>query len=142
LWGGLTAGILDIGAVYAYWSTYGATLAGIFQAIAGSLLGKAAYEGGNTAALLGLVLHFGVSFAFAATYVGISGRVSALKAHPILYGPVYGLIAYFIMTFVIVPLSRADFGSDPTPVRIAISLFIHLFLFGLPIALAASRVDR
>lgn len=38
-----------------------------------------------------------------------------------------------------VPLSRADFG-EPTPVRMAISIGIHVFLFGLPIALVASRI--
>jgi hypothetical protein len=56
-------------------------------------------------------------------------------------GLAYGLIAYVIMTFGVVPLSRADFGSWAPPlVNLAASLFIHLFLFGLPIALAASRI--
>lgn len=139
LWGGLVAGCLDLGAVFTYWATQGTTPIGILQAIAMSLMGPAAFQGGYLAALLGLVLHFGVSFAFAGVYVVAAMRFPVLKSRPFIFGLIYGLIAYLVMSKVVVPLSRADYGTG-TPLQISISLFIHLVLFGLPIALAASRM--
>lgn len=138
-WGGLVAGILDIAAVLAYWLPHGATTAGIFQAIASSLMGPAAYEAGSASVALGAFLHFAVSFVFAAAWVGASVRLAILRVRPVICGMAYGLLAWIIMTHIVVPLSRADFGES-TPVRMAISIAIHVFLFGLPIALAASLI--
>jgi len=141
LWGGLAAGVLDIAAVFAFWLGKDIGPLAILQSIATSVLGREAFELGALAVLVGACLHFAVSFVFAATYVAASSRVHVLRSRPAISGVAYGLIAYVIMTFVVVPLSRADFGSwPPPPVNLAASLFIHLFLFGLPIALVASRI--
>lgn len=143
LWGGLAAAVLDIGAVFAYWATQGAGPAGILKAIATSLMGPAAHESGFAAVILGLLLHFFVSYIFAAAYVAAAIRMPLLITRPILCGLAYGVIAKVVMSEVVVPLSRATFGGgDPTLLQSAISWFIHLVLFGLPIALAASRIRR
>jgi hypothetical protein len=117
---------------------------GILQAIASSVMGLAAYEPVNAgvAVPLGLGLHFFISYMFAAAYVYAAGRVPVLLTRPVLCGLAYGVVAYVVMTFVVVPLSRANFGGPADAWRLAQSLFIHLFLFGLPIALAASRTRR
>ncbi|NZA25455.1 hypothetical protein H0E84_03590 [Luteimonas sp. SJ-92] len=143
-WGGLIAGILDIGAVCAYWwFEAGVPPGAIFQSIASALMGAAAFGGGSPAVLLGVVLHFAVSFAFAGAYAFAGLRVRALVVRPVLYGIAYGLLAHLIMSRIVVPLSRAEFGGGtPTPKEFAASMFIHLFLFGLPIALVASRMRR
>lgn len=142
-WGGLAAGILDLGAVLAFWAAHGAMPEGILRAIASAVLGPAAFEGGAFAPLLGLLLHFGVSFAFAAAYVAAALRATILRSRFVLAGLAWGIVAYVVMTFVVVPLSRADFGPWPPPaLNLAASLFIHLVLFGVPIAWAASRLRR
>lgn len=142
-WGGLVAGILDIAAVFLFWAFKGVSPVAILQSIASALLGPSASESGGAGALLGLVLHFAVSFAFAAGYVVASARALVLRARFVPFGLGYGLLAYAIMTFVVVPLSRAQFGAWPPPLlNLAASLFIHLVLFGLPIAWAASRIRR
>jgi len=143
-WGGLAAGILDLAAVVAFWVVRDVPPTAILRSIASALLGPAAAGGGTGAAALGLLLHFAVSFAFAAAYVVVSSRAPVLRARPIAGGVAYGLVAYVIMTFVVVPLSRATFDGawPPPPVNLAASLFIHLFLFGLPIAWAASHIGR
>jgi len=139
--GGLVAGVLDISAVFGFWAVRGLPFDRILQSIASSLLGREAYALGAAAAALGLALHFAVSFTFAAAYVAVSSRVRALRTRPVVFGLAYGALAYVIMTFVVVPLSRAEFGDWPPPaINLAASLFIHLVLFGLPIALAASRI--
>ncbi len=142
LWGGLAAGILDIGMVFAIWAAEGVAPADILRAIASALMDTAAYQGGTPAALLGLFLHFLVSFVFAAAYVIVAGRLSILLTRPVLCGLVYGLIAYVVMVYVVVPLSLANFGPPASGLRMAQSLFVHTFLFGLPIALVASRIRR
>lgn len=142
-WGGLAAAVLDIGAVFAYWATQGVGPVGILQAIASSLMGPAAHEGGYGAAALGLFLHIFVSYVFAAAYVAAASRAPVLITRPVLCGLAYGVIAKVVMAEVVVPLSRATFGGgDPTLLQSAISWFIHLVLFGLPIALAANRIRR
>lgn len=140
-WGGLVAGVLDIAAVFAFWAVKGVAPTVILQSIATSVLGREAFELGASTVLLGAFLHFAVSYVFAAAYVLASLRARVLRSRPVTFGIAYGVVAYVIMTFVVVPLSRAEFGSWPPPlINLAASVFIHLFLFGLPIALAASRI--
>lgn len=139
--GGLVAGVLDLAAVFAFWAVKGVAPASILQSIATSVLGREAFALGAPAVLLGFFLHFAVSFVFSAAYVVVSSRAHVLRSRPIISGVAYGAVAYVIMTFIVVPLSRAEFGGWPPPlVNLAASIFIHLFLFGLPIALAASRI--
>lgn len=140
--GALAAGLLDIAAVFTFWALRGVAPTAILQSIASSVLGADAFSLGFSAAMLGLLLHFTVSFVFAAAYVAVSAWLTMLRTRPWLFGIAYGALAYVIMTFLVVPLSRAEFGQSwpPPPVNLAASVFIHLFLFGLPIALAASRI--
>jgi uncharacterized membrane protein YagU involved in acid resistance len=141
VWGAALAGALDIAAVFAFWAMRDVAPATVLQSIASAVLGRAAYEQGPGAAALGLALHFAVSLTFAAAYVVASGRVRVLRSRPAVFGLAYGALAYVIMTFVVVPLSLMDARPWPPPlVNLAASIFIHLFLFGLPIALVASRI--
>lgn len=143
LWGGLAAGVLDLAAVLAFWAAHGVAPVAILQSIASSLLGAQAFGGGLGAAALGLFLHFFVSFVFAGAYVAFSAWGLVMRAHPVVFGLLYGLVAAWVMTYAVVPLSRAGFGdAPPSIVNLSASLFIHLVLFGLPIALAASRIRR
>lgn len=142
-WGAIIAGLLDIAAVFAFWAAKGVSPIAILQSIASALLGPAAFDLGGPAALLGLFLHFAVSFTFAAAYVLAAVRVPALRVRYVLFGLGYGFGAHLVMSFIVVPLTRANFGSWPPPLlNYAASLFIHLVLFGLPIAWAASRMRR
>ncbi len=142
IWATLLAGVLDIGSVFAYWFLQGAPPDAILRSIATSVLGAAANEGGVAAAALGLLLHFFVSFVFAAAYVLAALRAPVLRQRPILFGLLYGALAYVIMVFGVVPASLATFGRSwpPPPEQLAVSVGIHLFLFGLPIALVTSRM--
>jgi hypothetical protein len=135
------AGTLDILAAFAVWAARGVGPATILQSIASGVQGGAAYAGGALSAALGAFLHFVTSFVFAAGYVAVSSRTVAVTVHPILFGLLYGLIVHWIMSEIVVPLSRAELGSaPPSAASYALTLLIHGFLFGLPIALAASRV--
>lgn len=143
LWGGLAAGLLDLLLIFAIWDTFeNVPPVVILQAIATAFMGDAAYQAGNPAALLGLVLHFFVSLCFAAVYVIVAGRIALLKTYPFIFGPVYGIIAYLVMTYIVVPLSLATFGRPETLFDLARSVLMHMFIFAPPIAWAASRIRR
>jgi uncharacterized membrane protein YagU involved in acid resistance len=143
LWGGFAAGFIDLMAIFLIWQTVeNIPPVVILRAVATAFMGDAAYRAGMPSALLGLALHFFVSLCFAAAYVIASGRLSLLRTRPFLCGPVYGIIAYVFMTYVVVPLSFATFGRPETLPDLARSLLMHMFLFGLPIALVASRIRR
>lgn len=139
--GGLLAGALDITYACLFWAIK-ADLppTRIFQSVAAGLLGKASFEGGAATAALGLFLHFFIACTMALTYYLVSRRWTVLVRRPVPLGIAYGLLLYVIMNFVVVPLSAANSGSrDPT--WIALTVAVHAFLIGLPIALFSRRAS-
>ncbi len=113
----------------------------IFQSIAAGLLGRAAFTGGIAAACLGAALHFFIACAIVTTYYALSGRWPWLIGRPLLYGAIYGVAVYAIMTFIVVPLSAAG-GGVPSPAVAANGLSIHILGVGIPSALFARAARR
>lgn len=137
--GGLIAGTLDITYAWVFWATKaGITPPRIFQSVAAGLLGDASFEGGAATATLGLFLHYVIATSMSATYYLVATRLPLLRAKPVLCGAAYGLLCYAIMNYVVVPLSAAGGGSRD-PLWIGLSLLVHAFFIGVPIALCASR---
>jgi uncharacterized membrane protein YagU involved in acid resistance len=60
----------------------------------------------------------------------------------VLAGLLYGICVYFVMNFVVLPLSAFPTQMTYTPVRMAINIVAHMVLFGLPIALATRTASR
>ena len=137
--GGLLAGALDITWACLYWAQEADVApTRIFQSVAAGLLGEASYEGGATSAALGLLLHFFIACTMAVAYYLAARRLPALARRPIPFGIAYGLLLYVVMNYVVVPLSAAGAGSrDPT--WIALTVAVHAFLVGIPIAWFAGR---
>ena len=60
-----------------------------------------------------------------------------LRRRPFLTGPLFGLVAYGVMNYIVIPLSAAASGGTP-PVPVLLNgLLIHAFGVGLPAALFA-----
>lgn len=138
--GGLTAGALDIG--YAILMTYanGRDPSNMLRAIAGGLFGPDAFQGGAPMAATGLALHFLMTLLMAAIFVAaIRAGLSSIRNYPLLSGPLYGSGIYLVMQQVVLPLSRLPL-PDPRPPINFLDLAVHMFLVGLPIALAAQRL--
>lgn len=137
--GGLVAGTLDIFYACAFWALRaGVPPRRIFQSVAAGLLGPASFAGGARTAALGLALHFFIATSMSVTYYVIASRYVALHRRPALYGASYGLLLYGIMNQVVVPLSAAAPGSTDR-LWVTLSIAVHMFLIGVPIALAARR---
>jgi hypothetical protein len=137
LYGGLVVGILDgLFALIFYGLILGAQPLRIFQSITAGLLGRAAYEGGTQTFLLGLLLHFVVATGIAAVYYVASLKLPFLIRHAVVCGLIYGMIAYLVMNYVVIPLSAI--GPRPFSLRLFVPAFIgHAVLVGLPVALLA-----
>jgi hypothetical protein len=139
LYGGLVVGILDgLFALIFYGTILGVPRLRIFQSVASGLLGRAAYEGGTKTFLLGVLLHFVVATCIAAVYYVASLKLPVLIRRAVVCGLIYGLLAYLVMNYVVIPLSAI--GLRPFSFRAFLPAFIaHAFLVGLPVALLARR---
>jgi hypothetical protein len=88
---------------------YHSTVTRLFQGVASVLLGARAFDEGTPAAAVGLMMHFGVAFAWSAVFVALAplpwvrrlvhSRFGVLKAAS-LYGP----FIWTVMSVVIIPL--------------------------------------
>jgi hypothetical protein len=141
--GGSIAATLDIiyAIVYSWLRARVAPIV-IMQSVASGLIGRKAYEGGAAAALLGLVLHYSMAFIIAAIFWLASRRLKFMTERAVLAGFLFGICVYFVMNFVVLPLSAFPTSMTYTPVRMAINIVAHMLLFGLPIALAARAASR
>jgi uncharacterized membrane protein YagU involved in acid resistance len=138
--GGVLAGAGDITyAIATYYFAYDVPPIRIFQSVAGGWVGReAARAGGMDTALLGAITHFTFTTMFAAAYVLVSFVWRDLLRKPFQWGPLYGAWLYFMMNFIVVPNSALGWPKKMPPPEIWWSgLAVHMFLVGLPIALAA-----
>jgi len=161
--GGLIAGALDITYAFVVYGplSYQMSPVQILQSVAAGWVGHdAASARGLSTAVLGFATHFMMAIAMAAVFVLSSRRVQALNRSPLIWGFLYGLGLYAVMTYVVVPLSAAHpsqhFATDLREVlsRLQVSfsslrphdrwqllgtLFTHTAFVGMPIALMSQR---
>jgi uncharacterized membrane protein YagU involved in acid resistance len=135
----LVAGALDIGYAIGVSALRGATPTKVLQSVASGLLGKASYDGGAATALLGFALHFAMMALIVLAYFVLSRRFRALGASPWLTGPLYGLLVFCVMNYVVVPLSAIGHVFQRQPLMLAGELFSHVVFVGLSIALIVGR---
>jgi hypothetical protein len=145
LYGTLVVGTLDaLDAIVFFGLRSGATPVRIFQGIASGWLGRASSSYGMASVALGVATHYFIAFGIVTTYFVVSRRMRVLTQHPIRCGIVYGLIAYFVMNRVVIPLSAIGSASWPVLPVLANGLLIHAFGIGIPSAVFAtlSSADR
>ncbi len=140
--GGSIAGTLDILFAIAFAAANGMAPAQLLQTVASGILGNDAYAGGWPAAALGLAAHFLLSYLWAALFVVAATRVRKLSARPVLAGAAFGVLVFFAMRLVVLPLSAFPHPVSFKPLSAGLDLLSHMFLFGLPIALAAAKAIR
>jgi uncharacterized membrane protein YagU involved in acid resistance len=135
---GIAAAAIEMVFVLPIQNFLGASPLVVFQSIASGALGKAAFQEGLAAAALGLGIHLFVSLVAAGLYVLAAQRWPALLRRAAVCGMAYGVLVYLIMTFVVVPLSAIGFRPPRSLILMLTSLAVHVFAFGLPIALIVS----
>lgn len=141
---GLLAGLLDMVWVCTLWGSMGVMPKRIFQAVASGWLGNdAAVAGGWGTALLGAASHFGITVAMAGAYYLAARRLPVLARRPVLCGALYGIVLWFVMIHIVVPLSAAPADqSAPWAWVVWANIAAHMFLVGVPCALGAKWALR
>jgi hypothetical protein len=117
---------------------YGSTFTALWQGVASTLMGRAAFDGGTRNVLLGLALHFSVAFGWSAVFLFIVSRAGWVRA--LLYSrfgvvkvaAIYGPCVWLIMSLVIIPLITHR-GLPTLTYRWWIQLFGHFPFVGIPI---------
>jgi hypothetical protein len=134
--GGLIAGAIDIGAASLISAR---SPAFIMQAIAGGLLGKASFGGGIATVILGAVLQEIMGVLIAAIYVVALKSLPGMLRRWIASGLAYGVVVFFVMNYVVVPLSAWKSAPHFTSAKFAANMAAML-LFGLIVAFFARRL--
>lgn len=143
--GGLFIGIFDLLFAFTFYGLIlGVPSLRIFQSVAAGVLGRpAAIAGGVRTFMLGIVLHFVVATCVATVYFLATQILQVLVRQAIVSGLIYGVVVYFGMKFIVIPLSAI--GQRPPLPRFSIlvtELIGHAVLVGLPVALLARRSAR
>ena len=141
---GLIAGTMDITAacVVAYLRA-GVTPLRVMKYIASGLLGPTALAGGAGTAVLGTILHYIIATGAATVFYFASRKIRFMTEYPLLSGPLYAVLVYIFMNFLVVPLSQVP--KRPVPVPLSshiIQCLILVFCIGLPIAFIVRRGTR
>ena len=135
----LLAGTLDITtAILYYVGPSSSRAARLLQGIASGVLGASAFAGGSATALLGLTLHYLIALIWTLVFVAAFRTFGRLRRNLVLTGIAYGIIVWFVMNLVVLPLSnvsRAPFH----PRAAAIAAIILILCIGLPISLVIGR---
>ena len=137
LLGGIVAGTLDIGAACLI---TGRDPIFILQTIAGGLLAKRAHSGGIPTAALGLALQELMGILIAGIYAVAATALPNLRRRWLVGGPAYGVIIFFVMNYVVVPLSAWKHHPHFSASTFAANMAAML-LFGLIIAWFARRAS-
>ena len=140
--GGLLIGLFDLMFAFTFYGfILGVPLLRIFQTVAAGVLGRPrSYAGGVRTFLLGIVLHFVVATCIATVYFLATLVLPVLIRHPVVSGLIYGVVAYFGMKYLVLPLSAiGQRGTLPRLPILLTELIGHALLVGLPVALLAQR---
>jgi hypothetical protein len=138
--GALVIGTLDIVYAMIFWHFKAAVPpTRILQSVAAGIYGKASFTSGARTAAIGAALHYFISLCIVLVYWLASKRFRLLTERPILYGAIYGVLVYFVMNYVVIPLSATQRGKFLFS-WVALTIVVHAFLIGVPAALSARAV--
>ena len=141
--GGLVAGALDIAFAVSFAAYNGTAPVQLLQIVASGAFGKAALGGGVPMAAFGLAAHFGLSVAWAGVYLLLARSMPQFVVrHAVVAGVAFGILVFLAMRLVVLPLSAFPFPVRFRPLATFLDLLSHMFLFGVPIALAIRKAIR
>jgi len=96
-------------------------------------MGKPSFYGDLYSAALGLVLQWAMSLLIAAIYILAAARIPLLDRHWVAGGLLYGVVVFFVMSYVVVPLPAA-WPKHGFTVQSFFENLLAMLLFGLLVA--------
>jgi uncharacterized membrane protein YagU involved in acid resistance len=141
--GGAAAGLFDHLSALASVVPHGITAMHVHQYLASAVIGPAAaFSGGWVTAVLGACVHFTLTTLMAGIFVVAAGKFPILLRYPWYSGTVYGVLIYFVMTYIAVPLSAVPSWKPGQGWAMVGGLLAHCFYVGIPIAFIARAFLR
>ncbi len=134
----LLVGTLDISDALIFYGLRGVAPRRLLQNIASGVFGRAAFGMGHRSALLGLIFHFFIAFC-ATTVFLLASRKLPVASHPFLCGTLFGAALYFVMNYIVLPLSRIGLRPSPPLVPFINGVAALIFCIGIPLAFIARR---
>jgi hypothetical protein len=134
--GGLLAGALDLTQAFILFGW------NVPLAIAGGLLGRAAFRGGVGTYVLGVFLHFFIAFSAAAVYYAASRKLVFLKEYPLVCGLFFGAAVEEVMNLIVLPLSALHAKGPYKLHDLILGLVVHMVVIGLPISFSVRRFSK
>ena len=138
LLGGFIAGTVDIGAA-ALINLISPIV--ILRYVAVGVLGRRSLDMGMTSAVLGMLLQWAMSILIAAVFVLATRPLPAIRRHWTTSGLAYGVIVFFVMNYVVVPLSAVGRLPRFTTASFAENM-LAMLLFGVIVAYFAREPLR
>jgi hypothetical protein len=133
----LVSGTLDILLAIGLTLAYGRDPANMLRSVASGPF-AAAVDMGASGAALGLLVHFALMAIMAAAFMLLVRWRPALLETPWRTALAFGVITYFAMNWLVVPL-RFGTPLPPKAISIATQLFAHIVLVAIPFVLIARR---
>jgi hypothetical protein len=138
---GVLCGVLDLAAAFVSSGLRGASPIRVLQFIGSGILGRPSFDGGVASASLGLLSHFLIAFSASAAFYAASRKLDFLTQRAVISGIVYGVLVYFFMNRIVVPLSAAP-RLEFSVVSLFTGLGIHMVCVGLPISLIVRKYSK
>ena len=136
----LVSGTLDILFAMILTAAFGRQIPDMLRFVASGPY-PAATDMGGAGAILGLVVHFALMAIMATAFVLLVRMRPVLLDTPWRTALAFGVITYFAMNWLVVPL-RFDAPLPPKTLSIATQLFAHTVLVGVPFAFITRRYLR
>lgn len=135
----LLCGVLDIAYAAAAAQVMGRSPLAMLRAIAAGPFGNRALEWGVLGSAAGLAIHFAIMAAMVAGGFWLARRTLFGEISPWKAGIFYGLMLYSVMAGIVLKWRYGLPFPNPDRMRLAIDLFPHVFLVGVPTFLIARR---
>jgi hypothetical protein len=111
----------------------------VLQYITSGVLGNAAFEGGISTALVGVLIHFFISLVVSGVFILSAERIPLLRRHAIAGALLYGLGVFIVMNVIVIPLSAAPAIPPPTLPWLIEIVVDHILVVGLPLGILVRR---
>ncbi len=140
----LVAGTLDIISAHVDQTIRTGTFPSkMFYAIAGGAIGlERAFASGKAVLLLGIFIHYFISFLFTLFYFLVYPAVKKVSPNKFLNGFLYALFAQSVMTFIVMPLTAFPKKPFVFTFDTVIGILIFTVVFGLPISIMTDKYYR
>lgn len=140
----LVAGTLDIISAHVDQTIRTGAFPGkMFYAIAGGAIGmKTAFSSGPVIILLGVFIHYLISFLFTLFFYLVYPILKKVSPNKYLNGLLYAIFVQATMTFLVLPLTALPNRPFVFNMDVVLGIFILTAVFGLPISLMTERYYR